>query len=230
MSRILSFTRLAGVLLAMGSLASVATAAHLTYATVDFDALNGSNVEGNAVLIVDSTAKTLQVQVQVSNLEPNQDHVFHIHGRFNGAGDPIDSVNPTLADDTDGDGYIEVLEGAASYGDILLTLGTLNTPTGTAVFDQTFDLTDDSQFMSGVTGNDYVAADIFPLMLREIVIHGQTVATGEGRGTSGEVDGTGGYKAVLPVSAGEIIGIPEPATLGLLGVALVAAGIARRQR
>jgi hypothetical protein len=41
------------------------------------------------------------------------------------------------------------------------------------------------------------------LQLREIIIHGLTVPAA-GAGTPAEVDGTAGYKTVLPVAGGEI--------------------------
>ena len=46
--------------------------------------------------------------------------------------------------------------------------------------------------------------DIVPLQAKEIVLHGLSVAEGSGRGTGGAVDGTAGYKAVLPVASGEL--------------------------
>ncbi|MBD0273695.1 MAG: hypothetical protein ICV73_17425 [Acetobacteraceae bacterium] len=49
-----------------------------------------------------------------------------------------------------------------------------------------------------------VLNDIVPLQAKEIVLHGLSVAEGSGRGTDGEVDGTAGYKAVLPVASGEL--------------------------
>lgn len=208
----------------------VATADHLTYYTVDLSELNNSNVAGNAIMIFDSDANTLQVDVNATGLEANQDHLMHIHGRFDTEGTPIDSFTPTLADDADGDGFVEVLEGLPQYGDILLPLATQNTATGSITYSETFDLTDDSLFFSPVSGNEYTADDIFPLNFRELVIHGQTVATGIGTGTEGAVDGSGGYKITLPIAAGEIVGsqIPEPSSIALLGLAGLV--IARRRR
>jgi hypothetical protein len=66
--------------------------------------------------------------------------------------------------------------------------------------------------------------DFNDLDLRELVIHGLTVPPGPGEGTPGEVDGTNGYLAVLPVASAEIAAAPEPSTwammiLGLGGIA-----------
>ncbi|TWT78168.1 hypothetical protein Pla123a_09580 [Posidoniimonas polymericola] len=215
---------------AVGLSAGGALANHLTYYTVDFSQLNDSNVAGNAVLTHDTDLNTLRVEISALNLEPDMDHMMHIHGTFD-SGSPSDATVPTLAQDTDGDGFIEVLEGVASYGDIILPLGTETAPLGVIDYDQTFDLSDDSLFFSPVTSTDYTAADLMPLSFREIVIHGKTVASGIGAGTDGEVDGTGGYLGLLPVAAGEIVGppVPEPAT-ALLAMGAVAAIATGRRR
>lgn len=220
-------------LLAASALALAGTSPALgqTY-TADFDELNGSGVIANAVLTLDTIAQTLRVQVTASGLETGQDHLMHIHGLFGMDGEtPVDSTQPDqIADDTDGDGKVEVLEALPNYGDILLPLMTINTATGEASTDQTFDLTDDSLFFSPVSGADYEADDLFPLELREMVIHGLTV---EG-GINDDLP-DGGYLATLPVATAEIelAGddpvVPTPAALpaGLAALALMAT---RRRR
>ena len=56
-------------------------------------------------------------------------------------------------------------------------------------------------------GTNMTAANLFPLDLREMVIHGLTVDGSAGAGTSGEIDGKAGYKLVLPVASGEIAAV-----------------------
>ena len=51
------------------------------------------------------------------------------------------------------------------------------------------------------------ASGLFPLDLREIVLHGKTVAAGPGANTPGEVNGTNGYLTVLPVTCGAITSV-----------------------
>ncbi len=184
--------------------------------TSDLTQLNNSNVTGNAVLTYDTVLNSLAVEINALNLEPDEDHVMHIHGTFDGNGNPTNATNPTLADDTDGDGFIELEEGRAQYGPIILPLGSVSTPTGVIAFMQTYDLTD-----SGIFATGFSSEDLFPLNFREIVLHGKTVADGIGAGTGGEVDGTGGYKAVLPVASGEIVGVPEPSSILLAAIAAV---------
>ncbi len=206
--------------------------------------LNGSGVSGLAALVLDGDMLT--VTITAEGLEPNQTHAQHIHGLFDmGSGDPSDSTTPTIADDADGDGFIEVLEGVPAYGDVLLPLtspppsnndaGTAVFPvapsTGTLVFSATYNLADEGQFFSPVTGTDYDGQDLLPLQFREIVLHGMTVDGSAGAGTDGEIDGAAGYKASLPVASGEIVlAVPEPTSLAACFAALAAvAGLGRRR-
>ena len=184
----------------------------------NFTSLNGSGVTGSALLDFNKTTDQLKVTFNVTGLEPGVTHVAHIHGLFNNGGQAMNSTTPTMAQDTDGDGFIELAEGQTSYGDIILPLGDIgSSASGTSNYTATFNLGDSSVFANG-----FDAQDLMPFQLREIVIHGLTVPAGPGQGTTGEVNGTNGFLAVLPVASGEIqpgggmSAVPEPATWALL--------------
>ena len=187
--------------------------AESTY-TVDFIALNGSGVSGTAILAIGAPEITgeqyLNVSITVEGMEPNQPVPQHIHGLFDVDGNPVNSQTPDINSDADRDGLVEVLEGVGQYGDVLLTLsGESATPMtnadGSFTYIRAFDLNDASNFFSPVTMNDYVGADILPLTLREIVLHGVAVPNGIGAGTTGEVNGSqDGFVPILPAAAGEI--------------------------
>ncbi|MCR9127423.1 MAG: DUF4214 domain-containing protein [Rhodobacteraceae bacterium] len=193
--------------------------------TVDLGALNSSGVSASAVLAMnteDDGKSYLNVAISATGLTPGEVHAQHIHGRFDGEGTPIDSVSPTIANDTDRDGMVEVLEGVASYGDVLLSLTRDGeTPrtedNGRLSFIANYDLGDASNFFSPVTMRDYTAADLMPLALREVVLHGVEIPDGIGEGTGGEVDGgTNGYVGILPAAAGEIEIATETAARAVL--------------
>ncbi|MEY8880386.1 calcium-binding protein [Donghicola sp. XS_ASV15] len=182
--------------------------------TLDLAAMNNSGVTGDVLLAVNTEedgTRYLNVSINAAGLTPNVQHAQHIHGTFDEDGNPTDARMPVVSDDADQDGFIEVLEGLAAYGDIILTLtdgdGVLPTTRsdGTLTYIQSFDLGDDSNFGSPVSGNDYTADDLMPLVNREIVLHGQNVGAGFGAGTEGEIDGTqDGFVGFLPVASGEI--------------------------
>ena len=190
------------------------------YAT-QFTALNNSGVNGYALVFADESNQTLTVRIHAEGLEPNQVHAQHIHG----FADDTDSKSPTIAQDADADGFVELGEGLVSYGPIQLNL-TLNP--------------EDSQHDHGTSGHDHTAAAMFPtadengvlrytetfrfdrsdpnaqavfdgitpLGAKEIVLHGLTLREGQGRDApdvmGDEADGTAGYKGVLPVASGEL--------------------------
>ncbi|AWI86737.1 hypothetical protein CEW88_23525 (plasmid) [Alloyangia pacifica] len=183
--------------------------------TVDFTALNSSGVKASAVLTMateEDGSAYLNVAIAASGMTPSQTHAQHIHGLFDEGGNPIDSTAPTLADDADADGMVEVIEGLGQYGDVLLPLVSaadgampMADSSGMLAFVQSYDLGNDENFFSPVSMTDYTAEDLMPLTLREIVLHGVQVPDGIGEGTGGEVDGgTNGYTGILPAAAGDI--------------------------
>ena len=222
--------------LLLAAVPGTAMAGHLF--TADLTSLNDSGVTGTAQLELSDDRRMLTVSVFATGLEPNMNHPGHIHGRFTPSGQPMNSFTPTLAQDTDGDGFIELAEGAATYGPIIIPFTELTdpgpeAPLGTLFYTSTFNLLDSSTY-----ANDFSRDDLLPLQHREIVLHGMTVRPGVGAGTPGEVDGTNGYLAVLPVASGEIRpmahnnmgAIPEPSTWAMMLIGFGAVGFGMRRR
>jgi Ca2+-binding RTX toxin-like protein len=167
----------------------------------DLNELNNSEAEGGALLLL--KGDKLTVITAARGVEAGQTHVQHIHGFENARNATV----PTLAQDDDRDGFIELAEGLDTYGPILLNLTSdpaaglsgFPTPTGdTFLFSQTYDLSDPSN------GELAKLLDDVSLTRREIVLHGKSVLAGHGQGTTGEVNGTAEYKLVLPIASGEI--------------------------
>ena len=193
------------------------------YFAVDLKALNNSRVSGTAILGVDLDNRTVNISISAENLTPNVGHAQHIHGLFDEDGTPLESNTPTLADDADKDGFIEVLEGVPSYGDVLLSLDhsdglfPVTAADGSLTFIQSYSLDDDSEFVSPVTGMQYEGDDILPAQLRELVLHGVVVPNGQGAGTGNEVDGgKNGFLPLLPAAAGEFEEISLAQALDIL--------------
>lgn len=159
-----------------------------TYYRATLSPLNGSTAVGKAELRLSASDKTVNVHIVASGLESGGAHVSHIHGRPGGA----ESDCPTIAQDTDGDGFVELAEGQVTYGPIIVDFMNIDP-----------DQDGNVDFRTTVKLSNELAAAL-PLPNRHIVIHGRTVGA-VGAGTPGEVDGTAGYKTVLPVLCGEIV-------------------------
>lgn len=156
---------------------------------VNLHALNSSGATGQGELRLSPDGKTLTVKIQARGLETGGIHLAHIHG-LSQDGQPANSTCPTKAQDTDGDGFVELAEGLKTYGPILIDFMNIDpNEDGMVNFNTTVHL----------SGSEMA----LPLQLREIVVHGRSVGA-VGAGTPGEVDGTAGYKAVLPVLCGDI--------------------------
>lgn len=160
-----------------------------TIARVDLKPLNNSGASGQAELRLSYDHRDLTVLIQARGLEAGGQHISHIHG-LSSSGQPVNSTCPTTAQDSDGDGFVELAEGLATYGPILIDFMNIDPDEdGQVNFKTTVHLTGDEMAL--------------PLQLREIVVHGMSVGA-VGAGTPGEVDGTAGFKTVLPVLCGDI--------------------------
>lgn len=193
----------------------------------EFQALNASGVSGTAILVQDED--TLTVRIDARGLETGRTHIQDINGRFAGDEFPDAGVSPTLAGsgptpinsivpppgaDADRDGFIEYAEALPYYGPGIMGLSSpqgdfaagfpVAGPDGTVSFMQAYDIS------GRIDPVGFTREDLLPLELRTIVLYGKTVG-GVGAGTPGEVDGSAGYKLVLPVAAAEIESLPGTA-------------------
>lgn len=80
---------------------------------VDLDPLNDSGVDGTVQLVEDFDGDLFSVSVEATGTAPNALHPQHIHA----AGACPDPTN-----DENADGYVDVVEGLADYGAILIPL------------------------------------------------------------------------------------------------------------
>ena len=229
----------------LGAMVAIPAAGSASTYQANLVELNNSGVSGTVTFMLDKVNNLLNVSARVMGLDANMPHINHIHGRFNEDGTPLQSELPKPDLDADGDGFVEVLEAAPAYGDILLSLeaglarpsndpskvhsGPKADENGMVSYDLSFDLLDDSIFFSPVSGMNYEADDIFPLNLREYVIHGLFVPAGVRVDKDGNPLGAG-YDATMPVAAAVIAPVPVPAAGLLLLGGLGALGAVRRRR
>ena len=115
----------------------------------DLGALNQSGVDGTGMVTLDGNTAT--VMIEASGLLAGSPHAQHFHIGAQGE-------CPTDADDTNGDGFVSVTEGAPFYGAIgssLTTTGDTSPASGLAIdrfptaeggsisYERTFEVTDD---------------------------------------------------------------------------------------
>lgn len=166
--------------------------------TANFLSLNGSGVTGTVTLSI--TGDQLNIAANVTGLEPDQPHQMHIHGLTASGAAPLDSVPPSLGLDADKDGFLELREVQQGGGPVLMDLGSLlPAADGSLTFNQSFALDSLPGLRPGVT-----AGDLLPLDFRAVELHGMTVSGDAGAGTGGEVNGTAGFKATLPVASADL--------------------------
>lgn len=166
---------------------------------------NGSGALGVSVVTLDRDDASVTVELAMTGLTPWLEHASHIHG----FADDSPSLLPNYRLDADKDGFVEDKEGEPVVAPVLLALtedGTVsNAPTGldfpNADASGNFRLSRTYDFDE----NDPAEAAIFKeltdrLAGREVQVHGLFVPATQGEGTAGEVNGTAGYKATLPVA------------------------------
>lgn len=106
-------------MLALGGAPAMA-ADHAQSWSSNLGQLNGTTGTGTITVTVEDTTATVNLQVQglaETFMDGPFPHVQHIHGGAEG-------LCPTPANDTNGDGIINVAEGLPGYGPILTTLST----------------------------------------------------------------------------------------------------------
>ena len=230
-----------------------AAAEHLSYAAGSFTALNGSGVTGKVSMQYDAIADSLLVRLRATGLTASAPHPAHIHGEPTIPG--FDAMTPTLAVDEDGDGFIDLAEGADTYGGIQLTF-TDDTASGFPEADANGVLSYSMTFQGimATGGTDMSSVFAFappgpgetypnPMMdLAEVVLHGIFLPEGMaganplGRPAFGEASGQPGYNAALPVASAELMmteglaPVPVPAAGLMLLAGLGGLGLARRRR
>lgn len=223
--------------------ANVAVAAPiLTYKSV-IDQLNNSGVSGTSTIVLNDNTKTLDVTINATGLLPNQSHAQHMHGILDGGV----ATCPTMAQDTNHDGFLSVVEGGVNYGPIKISLTSPMTPFGpnpnTALFAPYAGVPNPANFPTAPGGtinfhqlyqfdlsNSFDAAAyaaIQPIDHQHIVLHGAVAPE--------SVDTVGGdpnklvYDALLPVACGEfnLVPVPEPSTIVLAMVCCIFVGTRR---
>jgi Cu/Zn superoxide dismutase len=145
--------------------------------TVMLDAQNDSGVSGSVLFTLDGDQLT--VTVSATGLTPDQTHMMHLHGLETG-----EATCPTIDLDEDGDGFVDLDEGAVAYGGVLVPLGEpMADADGNVMFEAT--LTVDPETLPALT-------DL------AVVVHGLMIDP------DGEGEQPAAYDAMMPVACGTV--------------------------
>ncbi len=175
--------------------------------------VNDPGAHGTASLSYDDEGD-LHVRVETRGLEPGGLHLQHIHGS-----EDVENRCPNQSDDTNGDGLVDLLEGAPVYGGILIKLDDADQ---TDVFP-----TGDSYVYEVEIDDEEVRAAFGPGSLAEkhIVVHGVDVDDEPGLDGTRDLDGDGvigesgngvvdlaetAFELTMPALCGEIVQVGGP--------------------
>ena len=174
------------------ALAELETLAHKTRSySATLGELNNSGARGKVTLVAPKDGGPLRVNLNAHGLLEGVTHLQHIHGAVGGTG----KVCPPPSADSNGDGFVDLLEGAPFYGGILVTLGTDDS--ANIAYSRTFTETDSGNAISS----------IYPVSDQHIVVHGV------------DVDGDGDLDGQRDVNGDGEIGSDDNPILNLTEVA-----------
>ena len=201
----------------------------------------------------DAIEDELLMRLRATGLTTSAAHPAQIHG------DPaipgFDAMTPTLAVDEDGDGFIDLAEGADTFGGIQPTF-TDDTGSGFPEADANGVLSYSMTFRNIMSMGEADTSTVFafappgpgetyanPTMdLAEVVLHGVFLPEGMaganplGRPALDEATGDPGYNLVLPAASAELVmtdslaPVPVPAAGLMLLAGLDGLGFARKRR
>lgn len=145
--------------LALTALAAVPAYAHTTAHSERLTALNDSGVTGHVTVL--EKHGHIRVNLNAHGLEAGQVHLQHIHGFVGGQ----EAACPTPDLDANGDGLVDIGEGAVAYGPAVITLGMDEIGGETLSYSRTFEQTNAQEPVS----------TLGPLADYVVVVHGLTV-------------------------------------------------------
>lgn len=190
--------------------------------TATLSELNGSGASGTATAIV-RNQKIRHIEVHAEGLTPDAPHAQHIH-----YGEQALNECPTLAQDDNGDGRVNTLEGVPAYGPVVVSLNTVGDTTPASFLDVSrFPVSMDGSYhysrdnieFTDVAGTGYPGAGGTGTakQIADAIRDGEGVLVIHGI----DYDGNGTYNFSDPEGASELgMGLPaeatDPAVCGVL--------------